>query len=416
MTSPTAPGKSSGVPDWVPALAITMAMQTMAAFLGRVIPVIGPELTAAAGVSPEKIGILSGLVAGGTMAFLAGGSILLNYYGPVRLLQIGAAIAAIGTVVSASANWWLMLLAAFAIGVGYGPSPPAGSEILTRAAPKGRRSLIMSVKQSGVPLGGAFAGLIVPPVAIWGGWQLSLIVAAALSLVAAAAVQPWRARLDAGRDVSRVPTIANLFSPTNLTAPFAVIRQNPVMYRVSFAGFCFACVQGCLLTFFVTQLTTEIGYTLAVAGAAFSAMQFSGTFARVLMGWLADKMGGPRALILLAILSSIMIFVVSRIAPGWPIWLVTLIGLVVGTTSTSWNGVYLAEIARLAPKGRVGDATAGSTILTFSGYLLAPMVFAFAVPIVGAYGVCFVALSFIALLAVPALWSQARSGTTVAEN
>ena len=32
----------------------------------------------------------------------------------------------------------------------------------------------------------------------------------------------------------------------------------------------------------VTQLTTEIGYTLAVAGAAFSAMQFSGTFARVI--------------------------------------------------------------------------------------------------------------------------------------
>ena len=89
---------------------------------------------------------------------------------------------------------------------------------------------------------------------------------------------------------------------------------------MSFAGFCFASVQGCLLTFFVTQLTMEIGYTLAVAGAAFSAMQFSGTFARVIMGWLADKMGGPRALILLAILSSIMILVVSRIAPGWPVW------------------------------------------------------------------------------------------------
>ena len=37
-------------PAWVPALAITMVMQTMAAFLGRVFPVIGPELTAAAGV------------------------------------------------------------------------------------------------------------------------------------------------------------------------------------------------------------------------------------------------------------------------------------------------------------------------------------------------------------------------------
>ena len=82
-------------PAWVPALAITMVMQTMAAFLGRVFPVIGPELTAAAGVSPEKIGLLSGLVAGGTMWFLAGGSLLLSHFGPVRLLQIGAIVGSI---------------------------------------------------------------------------------------------------------------------------------------------------------------------------------------------------------------------------------------------------------------------------------------------------------------------------------
>ncbi len=103
-----------------------------------------------------------------------------------------------------------------------------------------------------------------------------------------------------------------------------------------------------------------------------------------------------------------MIFVVSRIGVRWPIWLITLVGLVVGTTSTSWNGVYLAEVARLAPPGRVGDATAGSTFFTFSGYLLAPIVFALAIPWVGNYGSCFIVLSAIALLAVPALWRTAR--------
>ena len=169
-------------------------------------------------------------------------------------------------------------------------------------------------------------------------------------------------------------------------------------------------MQGCLLTFFVTQLTTEIGYTLAAAGAAFSAMQFSGTFARVIMGWVADRIGGARALVALAFASSLMVLGVSAIAPGWPVWAVTLLGLVVGTTSTSWNGVYLAEVARLAPEGRVGDATAGSTILTFGGYLISPIVFAFAVPVVGRYGTCFVALAAIALLAVPMLLAAMRAG------
>lgn len=398
----------SGVPHWVAPLAITMIMQTMAAFLMRVLPVIAPELTAAAGVAPEKIGILAGIVAGGTMWFLVGGSLLLAFFGPVRLLQLGALIGAAGTIAVITANWWILLVASFFIGVGYGPSPPAGSEILTRAAPKGRRSLIMSIKQSGVPLGGALAGLILPPIAAHAGWRASLLVAAMLALIAALCVQPWRSTLDQTRDTTRPPSFGNLFSPANLKAPFVVLWNIPGMLPVTFAGFCFACVQGCLLTFFVTQMTTEIGFSLAVAGAAFSAMQFSGTFARVVMGWLADKLGGPRALMLLAVGSSAMIFVVSRIGVQWPIWLITVVGLVVGTTSTSWNGVYLAEVARLAPPGRVGDATAGSTFFTFSGYLLAPIIFALALPYVGNYGACFVVLSAIALLAVPALWRFAR--------
>ncbi len=381
-----------------------MVMQTMAAFLMRVLPVIAPELTAAAGVAPQQIGILAGIVAGGTMWFLVGGSLLLAFFGPVRLLQLGALIGAVGTIAVLTANWGILLVAAFLIGVGYGPSPPAGSEILTRAAPKGRRSLIMSIKQSGVPLGGAMAGLILPPIVDRAGWRGALLVAAALALLAALCVQPWRAALDTARDPTRPPSLANLFSPANLKAPFVVLLDIPGMLPVTFAGFCFACVQGCLLTFFVTQLTTEIGFSLAVAGAAFSAMQLSGTFARVVMGWLADKLGGPRALMLLAIGSSVMILEVSRIDAQWPFWLITLVGLVVGTTSTSWNGVYLAEVARLAPPGRVGDATAGSTFFTFSGYLLAPIVFALAIPYVGNYGACFVVLVAIALLAVPALW------------
>lgn len=396
-------GKTGRAPAWVVALAISLTMQTVSAFLTRVLPVIAPELTAAAGVAPQNIGILAGFVAGGTMWFLMGGSLLLSYFGPVRLLQFGALVGAVATVATITANWWILLVASFAIGVGYGPSPPAGSEILTRAAPKGRRALIMSIKQSGVPLGGAVAGLLLPPIAAWAGWRVSLLVAAAIAIASAAAVQPWRARLDANRDVTRPPTAGNLFSPANLKAPFVVFREIPGVLPITCAGFCFACVQGCILAFFVTQLTTETGFSLAVAGAAFSAMQLSGTFARVFMGWLADRLGGLRALMLLAIASAAMVLVLSRISPGWSPWLVMLVGLAVGMASTSWNGVYLAEVARLAPPGRVGDATAGSTFFTFSGYLLAPILFALAIPLVGSYGTCFIALALFALLAIPAL-------------
>ena len=43
------------VPLWVKALGATLLMQAVAAFLTRVAPVIGPDLTDAAGVEPEAV-------------------------------------------------------------------------------------------------------------------------------------------------------------------------------------------------------------------------------------------------------------------------------------------------------------------------------------------------------------------------
>lgn len=393
-----------GVPAWVTVLSITLMMQTVSAFLMRVLPVIAPELTSASGVAPQNVGVLTGLTACGTMCFLVCGSQLLSFFGPARLLQLGALVGAVGTIIAIAPNWWILLLASFLIGVGYGPSPPAASEILTRATPNSRRSLIMSIKQSGVPLGGVIAGLILPPIAEWAGWRISVIVAAALALACAYVVQPWCASIDVNCKKMRMPTLGSLFSPANLKAPFLVLWEIPGMLPMTFAGFCFSCVQGCLVTFFVTHLTTEIGFSLAVAGTAFSMMQFSGTFSRVVMGLLADKFGGSWTLLLLAIASSSMVFILSRIDQGSSYTNVTLISFTIGITCTSWNGVYLAEVARLAPSGRVGDATSGSTFFTFSGYLFAPIAFTMAISFVGSYGSCFLMLALIALLAVPALW------------
>ena len=41
-----------------------------------------------------------------------------------------------------------------------------------------------------------------------------------------------------------------------------------------------------------------------------------------------------------------------------------------GATAVGWNGVFLAEIASLAPRDRIGDATGGSAFFTFLGVVV----------------------------------------------
>ena len=81
---------------WIAALGATLLMQTMASFMTQSLPVIGPMLTASFGLAPETIGNLSALNAFGTVCFLAFGGPILARLGPVRMLQVGAAMSALG--------------------------------------------------------------------------------------------------------------------------------------------------------------------------------------------------------------------------------------------------------------------------------------------------------------------------------
>src|SRR5579875_2280993 len=153
------------LPPWVQALGATLLMQTSASFMGQAVPTVGPLLTRATGLAPERIGNLASLNYLGTVLFLACGGPILARLGPVRTLQVGAAIAAFALALAAIGWWPILVAAGLALGIGYGPSPPAGSRILARSSPPEHRTLIFSVKQAGAPAGGALAGLIVAPLA-----------------------------------------------------------------------------------------------------------------------------------------------------------------------------------------------------------------------------------------------------------
>ena len=74
----------------------------------------------------------------------------------------------------------------------------------------------------------------------------------------------------------------------------------------------------------------------------------------------------------------------------------------------TWNGVFLAEVARIAPKGKVGLATAGSAFITFLAYSFGPFVFATSVSTIGAYGPVYAGVSALGIVAAIALLIAGR--------
>ena len=398
---------------WIAALGATLLMQVVASFMAQSLPVVAPLLTGSIGLAAEAIGNLSALNAFGTVLFLAFGGPFLARLGPVRMLQAGAALSAIGLLALSLGSVPAMMLAAVLLGIGYGPSPPAGSRILAATAPPAHRTLIFSVKQAGAPVGGVLAGLVTAPVASAFGWGTALLVCAATAFVSAAAIQGLRATLDAERDPRRPIGPRAVLAPSTLAAPMLALRLSPALLPLTLLAVSFAMVQGCLFTFTVTWLVETRGLSLVEAGGAFAAMQGAGVVARIALGWLADRTGRPSVNLLLqggAAAAAVLLLVLMPADAG-PL-LASALAALVGFVAASWNGIYLAEVARLVPRDRISEATSGSTLLTFLGYVAGPAVFALLVKASGGWDLPLVAvavqLAVVSALVAPALLREGR--------
>lgn len=378
------------LPLWSIALGATLGMQIVASLMNQALVVVAPLLMADAGLAPERIGILSSLASVGTVLFLAFGSPLLARFGPVRMLQVGTACCAGGLLLVASSWWPLLLLGAVMIGIGYGPSPPAGSRILAASAPPGHRTLIFSVKQAGAPAGAALAGFLLAPAAVVWGWPAAIVLSLAAGAVAALSVGFLRDRLDVEREPDTDVRPRALFRPRALAQLFGSLRGRPGIVSTSLLAGSFAIVQGSLQSFTVTYLAGPHGFSLVDAGFAYACLQGSGMFARVFLGWLADFTGRPAAnLAVQAFVAAGLMLLFAALPQGLPIAGVALVAGAVGFVAASWNGIYMAEIARLAPPGRIAEATAASALITFTGYAAGPALVSLLITATGDWGFAF---------------------------
>jgi MFS family permease len=160
---------------WMP-LFITLLIQALVTMALLTLPVMAPVVAKANGISPTLVGVYVSLsYIGAILASLMSGATVIRF-GPIRVSQLGLLVCALGLALCAVPWLPLMVVGAVLVGLGYGPMTPASSHLLARSTPPQQMSLVFSLKQTGVPLGGMLAGAVVPPLLLWVDWQASLLI------------------------------------------------------------------------------------------------------------------------------------------------------------------------------------------------------------------------------------------------
>lgn len=383
------------------ALSTAVAIQALASAAALALTAIAPLAAADIGVSPHAIGYQISLVylSATLMSSFAGS--LVRKWGPARMSQMALLAGGLGLIGLASAHIAVSVIASVLIGAGYALTNPSASDLLNRITPPAKRNLIFSLKQTGVPIGGILVGLALPSLALMAGWRWGLLLFAAFIFALMLALQSARPVWDAARDPS-ITLRANMFDGLRF------VWRRPSLRSLAIMSFLFSAMQLSLVSFVVVMLAEEFGWQPVEAGFAAAAVQTAGALGRVFWGMAADRT--QAGLLLLAAIGGIT----SASAALMPMagdlepWLTVALLCLFSAASIGWNGVMLAEAARLSPPGQAGPVTGGVLAVTFFGVVVGPSLFAASYQLIGGYAETYAWFALLPLLGSILIWRGSR--------
>jgi MFS family permease len=392
-------------------VAATTSVQAVMSLAVLMLAAIAPAVATALGIPASQIGFQISIVYGSASIFsvIAGG--MVRRWGACRTSQASLFMGLTGCSLATIPSVAAVAVASVFIGIGYAMTNPSASHLLGRFAGQRYRNVIFSIKQTGVPIGGAVAGLVAPPLAVHVGWRAVPVAVGIVLLALMLALQARRALWDDDRD--RGWRLGG-----GLLDGLTVIWRNHPIRWLAASSFFYTITQLCLVAFLVTLLVEDVDMTLVEAGLVLSLVQVASVFGRLMWGWVADRVGdGAAVLAVIGVIAGLSAALATQISPAWPGFGLRALFVVFGIASIGWNGVFMAELARLSPAGRIGPTTGASLAVTFAGVMVGPSLFTVIHDVIGSYAATFGLLALASLAGTGlALLSRAVAHRGAAET
>ncbi|MHA1113352.1 MAG: MFS transporter [Alphaproteobacteria bacterium] len=376
------------------ATGLFLSQNALTYMTSLVLPLVVPAAAAELGVGPAFIGAYMAIINGtGILVAVTAGNFVVRY-GGTRICQIGMLISAAGLCISVIGGPVAFAGAAVLLSISLFSSTPSSSQILARLSPPNLTPLVFSIKQTGIPVGSMIAGLLIPLFLLHFGWRGPFLAAAVMCVLVSLALTPFRKLFDTDRQAGQSISVKQ--SWRNLTNMIA----TPTLRRLILGGMAFVGLQVTFSSFFVSYLADGLGHSLTSAGFIFAISQSSAIVSRIGWGWIAGRWLAPRMVLgIVGLIMSAGAFAAGFFTPEWSVTALIAVGLVLGATAVGWNGVFLAEIARNAPPGKVGAMIgANGSFLALSSMTM-PAMFGILLATTGSYAIGFQVIAAITLVA-----------------
>ncbi len=352
---------------WV-ILVVTLLIGVCAPFNQFKIPPVMPVLMEYFSIDLTSAGLLMSIFAITGLIFALPSGILLQRFGlKMTGLTAGLCLLAGSLLGAISNNYSLLLFSRFVEGIGMALIGLVGPAAIAAWFPSENRGLPMGIWATWVSLGSLLIYNAAPVVETSGGlfavwWMSSLVTGAAAFLFAIFFRLPPESV-----DVKKTPGSFDL----------ALLKkglQHKDIWRLALAFGCFNyAIIGVIATYYPTFLKTIHGFTLTEASQMTSIKMIVVIITAPLIGWIIDKVGSPRRIILWSFVALAGFMALPFTVTGWmiPVTMV-LQGILAGAIPTCIFTVIPSLTGKSLPAG-IGLAVVliGQNL----GQLLGPVLF-----------------------------------------
>jgi MFS transporter, ACS family, hexuronate transporter len=289
----------------------------------------------------------------------------------------------------------VLLIAFLVASVGAAFAASGGPKTIVRWFAPGRRGTAMGIRQTGVPLGGLLASLILPTVAVLTDWRIALRWTALVAVAAAVVFYVFY------RDP---PDVA----ATGPKGGGKWTFLNRRCLAATACAFTLQTAQGCALAYVTVDVHGMLGLPPTVAALFLGLVQVGGLVGRVAWGAIGDWVGSSRALTSVTVVGLACCAGMASLNQGTHLVVVGIVCLGLGLSAVSWNAVYINMIAAMAPDRATASVLGLGLTVALLGFLLVP-VFGHVADVAQGFRVAWIALAGLLTVGV-ALSIVAASG------
>lgn len=338
---------------------------------------LAPTLKGVLDISNSQFGFIISLMYLAMVVISAPSGFLVDHYGVKRMLFLSCFLVGSGmSLLAARPSYTILVATALLMGIGYGMINQITTKGFVYWFEAKKRGTVMGIKQMGVTIGGSLIGIYIPFFSLYMGWRHAVLVlgliVVAVSLIC---LVLYKEKPPADADLSQDADTAK--SKLQKTSLREVIMEPKLVIATILASLLAFC-QACLTSFLVLYAKENFVINNVAAGSMLTIAMVGGTFGRIILGMVSDRLlKGDRAmpLAIIGLIGVFSSFPLLFIGSNTALWLLYIIAVFLGISFMGWNSLAMVLVAEMVDPEKVGSVLGIVFMVAWGAMVAGPAMF-----------------------------------------